>query len=244
MFENLENNPPNTPTPALESEKPSVPAETKAEPEIPSPKISLEEHIDNLVSKGKKRGKRYSIIGISLSIIIAAIVIYVGYYLFTEVGKITGSMNKQSEAIIKTESADTAGRCKDNCCLASLEKMKKHGFSEVDSSGNCGEGFMSNKLDCDTSVVWCEEVISASSTELQAPTQFEEPEMASDTPEIATGTESVSEMKDSDSDGLFDADEQKYGSDINNPDTDSDGYSDRDEIKGGYNPNGAGKIIN
>jgi hypothetical protein len=218
MFENLENNQQNIPAP--ESKTPSVPMKTKSESEISAPKISLEERIEKLVTKGKRRGKRYSIIGISVSLIIAAIVIYVGYYLFTEVGQITGDMNKQSEAIIKTESADTNGRCKDNCCLASLEKMKKHGMSEVDVSGACPDGHRSNKLDCDTSVVWCE------------------------TLEIATNTEPVFQPEDSDLDGLSDADEAKYGTDINNPDTDGDGYNDGDEISGGYDPNGDGKLSN
>jgi hypothetical protein len=242
MFENLENKPENTPTP--ESKAPSAPIENKTDAEIPSPKISLEERIEKLVTKGKKRGKRYSIIGISLSLVIAGIVLYVGYYLFSEVGKITGNMNKQSEAIIQTENVDTNGRCSDNCCLASLEKMKKHGFSEVDASGNCPGGYKSSKLDCETSVVWCE--ASASSTEMQVSTSSDAQEIASSTPDVATSSESVnqSQAKDSDSDGLSDDEEAKYGTDANNPDTDGDGFQDGYEVENGYNPNGPGKLIN
>jgi hypothetical protein len=47
---------------------------------------------------------------------------------------------------------------------------------------------------------------------------------------------------DSDSDGLIDTDEAKYGTDPNNSDSDSDGYKDGEEIKNGYDPLGAGKI--
>ena len=47
---------------------------------------------------------------------------------------------------------------------------------------------------------------------------------------------------DSDNDGLSDAEEIIYGTDINNPDSDGDGYLDGDEVRGGYNPNGEGKI--
>jgi len=47
---------------------------------------------------------------------------------------------------------------------------------------------------------------------------------------------------DSDNDGLSDADEEKYGTDLNNPDTDGDGYSDGDEVKNGFNPNGEGTL--
>ncbi len=41
---------------------------------------------------------------------------------------------------------------------------------------------------------------------------------------------------DTDGDGLSDVDEQKAGTDINNPDTDGDGISDRDEVESGSDP--------
>ncbi len=49
-------------------------------------------------------------------------------------------------------------------------------------------------------------------------------------------------LQDTDNDGLFDDEEEKYGCDMNNPDTDGDGYSDGDEVKNGYNPAGEGKL--
>lgn len=49
-------------------------------------------------------------------------------------------------------------------------------------------------------------------------------------------------LKDSDGDGLYDDDEVKYGTDINNPDTDGDGFLDGDEVKNGYNPMGEGLL--
>ncbi|KKR91359.1 MAG: hypothetical protein UU95_C0002G0060 [Parcubacteria group bacterium GW2011_GWC2_42_12] len=71
---------------------------------------------------------------------------------------------------------------------------------------------------------------------------------------------------DSDLDGLADAEEATFGTDINNsdtdqdgltdreearvyrtdplnPDTDGDGFKDGDEINNGYNPKGAGKLL-
>jgi hypothetical protein len=49
-------------------------------------------------------------------------------------------------------------------------------------------------------------------------------------------------LTDTDNDGLYDDEEEKYGTDINNSDSDGDGYSDGDEVKNGYNPNGEGKL--
>ncbi|MFA6392312.1 MAG: hypothetical protein WCW66_06260 [Patescibacteria group bacterium] len=48
--------------------------------------------------------------------------------------------------------------------------------------------------------------------------------------------------KDTDEDGLVDADEANYGTDINNPDSDGDSYLDGSEVDGGYNPLGEGKL--
>lgn len=50
------------------------------------------------------------------------------------------------------------------------------------------------------------------------------------------------DKKDSDNDGLFDDEEIKYGTDINNPDTDGDGYLDGEEVVHGYNPKGTGDL--
>lgn len=46
---------------------------------------------------------------------------------------------------------------------------------------------------------------------------------------------------DSDSDGLPDTEESKYGTDMNNPDTDGDTWPDGEEVQNGYNPLGPGK---
>jgi len=49
---------------------------------------------------------------------------------------------------------------------------------------------------------------------------------------------------DSDQDGLTDREEVKvYGTDPLKADTDGDGFKDGDEVKNGYNPKGAGKLM-
>lgn len=64
-----------------------------------------------------------------------------------------------------------------------------------------------------------------------------------DAEEITVGTNP--QKADSDADGLFDYDEvKKFGTDPLNADTDADSYLDGEEILGGYNPKGAGKLLN
>lgn len=63
-----------------------------------------------------------------------------------------------------------------------------------------------------------------------------------DDEESALGTNINS--NDTDNDGLFDREEVKvYLTDPLNNDTDGDGYPDGDEVVGGYNPKGAGKLL-
>lgn len=55
-------------------------------------------------------------------------------------------------------------------------------------------------------------------------------------------TEKPDMTLDSDNDGLTNAEEEAYGTDMNNPDTDGDTYKDGDEVKNGYDPLGPGKL--
>jgi hypothetical protein len=51
-------------------------------------------------------------------------------------------------------------------------------------------------------------------------------------------------LADSDGDGLTDYDEAVvFGTNPLNPDTDGDSYKDGDEVRNGYNPKGAGKLL-
>ena len=91
--------------------------------------------------------------------------------------------------------------------------------------------------------------------------------IASSSPSDVTSSSSLAATIDSDSDGLPDVVEVQYGTNPNsadtdndglsdyeeikiyhtdplNPDTDGDGFSDSQEVKAGYNPLGAGKMIN
>lgn len=64
----------------------------------------------------------------------------------------------------------------------------------------------------------------------------------SDTQETEHGTDVF--LPDTDSDGLTDYDEVKvFGTDPKNPDSDGDGFRDGEEVASGYNPKGAGKLL-
>lgn len=60
--------------------------------------------------------------------------------------------------------------------------------------------------------------------------------------DVMTEEENEQIIRDSDNDGLTDAEEITYGTNPNIADTDADGYSDGDEVANGYNPLGAGKL--
>ena len=60
--------------------------------------------------------------------------------------------------------------------------------------------------------------------------------------QLATNAATANAAADEDNDGLINGDEQKYGTDPQNPDTDGDGFPDGAEIKNGYDPKGAGKL--
>lgn len=59
--------------------------------------------------------------------------------------------------------------------------------------------------------------------------------------EVLTKVSEVANADD-DNDGLTNAKEATYGTDVHSVDTDGDGFSDGDEVKNGYNPAGAGKL--
>ncbi len=62
------------------------------------------------------------------------------------------------------------------------------------------------------------------------------------TPPPSTTATVLPTGKDSDKDGLTDAEEQVLGTDPQNPDTDHDGFPDLSEIQKGYNPKGQGSL--
>jgi len=124
---------------------------------IPAVK-EFDNRIKKLRDKGKKRGKRYSVIGITASIIISVSVLTGGYFIFSEVIDITKEVEKNEESSSFINIIDPEGRCAkgDNCCLASLEKIKKYKYLEFESEKGCGTGYKENKLNCKTSLSWCE----------------------------------------------------------------------------------------
>lgn len=119
-------------------------------------KDNFEDRIAGLRSKGKKRGFRYSLIGIIGSFFIMVAVLIAGYYIFAEVLNLTGEVGRQNNDSGFKSFLDPEGRCQDSCCLASLEKMNKFKYEEADESGNCPPGYVRKSLMCESSLRWCE----------------------------------------------------------------------------------------
>lgn len=62
-------------------------------------KSDFEKRIVKLIEKGRKRGRRFSIIGITYSILICVLVLGTGYFLVKEISNIADKVNKQVDTI-------------------------------------------------------------------------------------------------------------------------------------------------
>jgi len=88
----------------------NLPDNKKKESKIETPISSLsdkdefEERIMKLIEKGRRRGRRYSIIGITTSILIAVAVLSGGYYLLTEITRISERTDKEITPFLEENS--------------------------------------------------------------------------------------------------------------------------------------------
>lgn len=207
----------------------------------------FEEKISELRVKGKKRGKRYSIIGIAASLIIFALVLYVGNKIVAQVDFFTAAVDEQEIENNFNSIIDPDNICDgNNCCLASIEKINKNNYQIATELENCNDGYSKNSLPCEGTLFWCEEeldnITSNSDIAIIESEIQEEAGQESSSPEIEAASSSLSEL-DSDGDGISDEDENLiYGTNPLLKDSDGDGYSDREEIEGGYNPLGEGSL--
>ena len=127
----------------------------------PSPVVTnFEKRIVKLVKKGKKRGKRYSIIGISGSIIICVISLIAGYYIFININYLLTqaeiNRNLNNNAINNRINEKNLCQEDDNCCISSLKIIKKNNY--IIYNNNCLDGYKKNGLRCQTSLTWCEPI--------------------------------------------------------------------------------------
>ena len=121
------------------------------------PSKEFESRMKGLYEKGKKRGFRYSVIGISYCIIAAIVVLSLGYYLTKEIKEITKQVYNADltplEAILDpdNEICDL-----DYCCLASLKRIHKNNYEIYDRGKRCKEGYERKTLECENSLAWCQ----------------------------------------------------------------------------------------
>ena len=179
----------------------------------------FEKRMQGLHDKGKRRGLKFSIIGLFLGVIITVGTIYLVNAFKGDVQDISNEVERQNDEPIEAV-IDTDNICNnDYCCLASLRRIKNNNYIKIEENENCPNDYTENALRCINSLLWCEPPAII-------------PNTASYTVEHAIIEENI----DSDNDGLSDVLEIEYGTDINNPDTDGDGFLDGDEVENGYNP--------
>lgn len=276
-------------------------------------KSDFEKRIENLVIKGRKRGFRYSVIGIVTSILVCAGALMLGYYLINEITNLVSKVDNETEKslMITTEpvkkefeipkkwkqcnSDEDCSLTQKSCCdcknggtqdginnayLASwnLRSGIKCNDFQCEQANTCTEGGVACRDNLCTFIIGLkpcmplgsEIAASASSTggsEIQSCCAGLRPladnltgkaiclncgnliceslENETNCPmdcSTASGTDNIIKNTDTDSDGLADTDELKYGTDPHKADSDGDGFTDGDEVQRGYDPLGSGKL--
>lgn len=166
MFENKENKAENNQIKhkafaSLDNkEKQIIYGQTKIKPQEPRPlSEEFEGRMRDLYEKGRKRGIRYSYIGIIGSVLICIIVLMAGYYLHSEIKRITKEQDEKEKEAMENFNLlnDPKNICNsDVCCLASLRKINKYEYAQIEKNQECAANFIKNRLDCRGSLYWCE----------------------------------------------------------------------------------------
>lgn len=254
----------------------------------------LGEEFDNrmqkLSEKGKKRGIRFSRMGIIGSAVIGLIMMGAGYYIFVEVigitekanesainvdniGRTNGNRDRAEEAKAKPILTSTMAACEldEDCIIVQADCCDcENGGTQIglnkdfeeawkmEIKNKCADATCSAISQCSAGRAYCdnlvcnfvtEESLTATTTESMTATSTEA--CVGDTCPINSGegfgegqiVEPVDigstgnpNLVDSDSDGIFDVDEVKIGTDPAKPDTDGDGLYDSDELRIKTNP--------
>ncbi len=130
----------------------------EAEKQAYPPNSEFENRMAKLHNKGKKRGFRFSVVGLAGGVLIAAAAIYFGNYMLTDVKNLSSRVDTDTRETPEA-ALDPGNLCNmDYCCLASLRRLVNAGFGILDKSVGCPDGYAPKRLDCDNSLDWCEPV--------------------------------------------------------------------------------------
>jgi len=168
---------------------------------------ALEKRLRKLEEKGRKRGKRFSVIGIAGGFALALIIMYFSHLIWNDVIRLSGEAGKSSEG-----------------GLINIRNDADRSFKKASSSLNVHSGELQELL---SDPVEKENIDSASSS-------LEKNSMDNASSSAESGLSSA--VADSDNDGLSDNDEAIKRTNPNIPDTDGDGYLDGEEVRNGYDP--------
>jgi hypothetical protein len=219
----------------------------------------FEARLKKLEDRGRKRGKRYSRIGLIYSIIICAAVLISGFIIIQQINDFSDMAAESANSISEMNNNNqTKGKLvfhtawknclndsdcvetQKDCCLCNSggEKISINSLflAEWDNllKKNCKNTVCPSVSSCQIGISLCKEKRCF----------FEASEISTSTENTAIATTTGQNFLDADNDGLTNEKEIKYGTDLNNPDTDSDGFLDGDEVNKGFNPKGDGLLLN
>lgn len=123
----------------------------------PPPALTdFDQRINSLRDLGRRRGKRYSLIGISGSILIMIAVGFISFFIGRELIDINRRIDERQqmfEQVIAEREVD----CSSNCCQESLKIIKQNNYIKANRQGQCPEGYEPNGLRCEGSLTWCQQ---------------------------------------------------------------------------------------
>lgn len=183
----------------------------------------LENRIKKLEEKGRKRGLRFSLIGMIGGFLVMLAIIFFSRYVLKDLVNIGNKMDESTNAVIGAQ-----------------RNLERPASAKADLPFVEDE-YSDNEYQDDAEIIplQAEPAVSAEAGEAAADNEGKNaadsilPQEQIDIPADAMAADSDG---DRDQDGLSDSAELQYGTDPDNPDTDGDGYPDGEEINGGYDP--------
>jgi hypothetical protein len=123
----------------------------------PPPALTnFDQRINSLRDLGRRRGKRYSKIGIISSIIIVLVVGFLSWLMIRELININNRIDERQE-MFNQVMAEREVDCSSDCCQESLKIIRQNNYIKANLQGKCPDGYTANGLRCEGSLTWCQQ---------------------------------------------------------------------------------------